>query len=136
MLVEGSFLSLVRSTVADNQPPRAGLSVFDFAAVELRNSIVSGNCGAISGFEATVEFIHSTIADNDCLGQSAPAIVGDYFSLRASRSVFSSPLNTQNCGGGNFFNTYSGGYNVGSDGSCLLNDPTDFPGVDPRIGPL
>jgi hypothetical protein len=150
-----STLTLINSTVSGNTA-RVGGGLFNYlGTLRLTNSTVSGNAATYGGgglfntgsnlFNAgvgTLTLINSTVSGNaaevggglytynwftycDCSG---------YAEVGLTNSIIANNPNGGNCHNSSFPSSH--GYNLDSDGSCRLTDPTDRPSVDPFLGPL
>ena len=142
--VRSSFvpLSIRGSTISHN---RGGIVYLGFGWLFLINSTVSENetsCSrgsgecispAINAWNSSLYLVHSTVVGNRSLGADpSPSISTDTLSL--SHSIISNPDAPSNCSTSSV--SISGGYNIDSDGSCQVTDPSDLSNVNPLVGPL
>jgi hypothetical protein len=126
-------MTLSASLIGDNDGAvtLAGSSV-------VRASTITGNgslwLGGVWGGPVTIE--GSTIADNGTGHQ----LTGNDTLLTISGSIVDGPADvcaTQDTPpDSSYFTIASGGWNVVSDESCVLDGPGDQQGVDPLLGPL
>jgi hypothetical protein len=147
-------LLLLRVTIRDNKSV-AGGGVYNEsgATVTIVNSTISGNLavdpgicdggygGAINNGGGIVNLMNCTITDNQaqCLGGGVFQSRG---TVRLSNTIVAKQSFSSDCRQG-FFNSIGGngqfisrGFNLDSDGTCGLDQPSDLPGVNPLLGPL
>jgi hypothetical protein len=143
-------LTLLRVTLRNNESVSGGGLYNDSGAtVTIIDSTISGNIahdpgicdggiGGGIGSRGTVNLINTTITDNEaeCEGGGidlnfsgtatlSNTIVGD------NHASFTKDCTTFDPDG-----FISAGFNLDSDGSCGLDQPSDLPGVSPLLGPL
>jgi hypothetical protein len=144
----GGTATIDNSTIADNEAS-LGAGIFsdgwhDHATLSLRGSTVSGNSvresrsaeagAAYNGSRATMTLDHCTISDN--WTPSDGAAVWNLGILTVSNTIIGSQASGGDCESG-LGSIVSLGYNLDSDGTCHLTEPTDLPETtDPLIGPL
>jgi hypothetical protein len=147
-------LTLERVTVRENKANfGGGIYNGSGATLAIINSTISGNTAIDPGIcdggygagiwndGGTVTLTSSTITDNEaeCLGggvfQTSGAVT--FNNTIVARQSFSS-----DCRQG-FFNSIGGagqfislGFNLDSDNTCGLDQPSDLPGLNPFLGPL
>ena len=143
--VEGFSIEILNSSISGNAGTGiGGPELFGFFSsaydVTLVNSTVSGNEPAVycdrggcilgpSGIAADcLVLVHSTVAENH---SGAPVVSARTVSMVAS--ILANP-DAANCDATTMLT--SGGFNIDSDGSCNLTDPTDLPNIEPVLGPL
>jgi CSLREA domain-containing protein len=129
--VAAATLTLTRSTVSDNE--EFGIqNLGDRATMTLLNSTVSGNTEVgVDNGSGTATLTHATVALNGAFNIAA----GE--AMTVSNTVLSAAPGGANCEAGLFVDPpTSGGYNVASDTTCALTEPTDTQGTDPLLGPL
>lgn len=142
-------LTLLRVTIRDNQSTYgAGIDNESGATVTIINSTISGNIafdpgicdggvgGGIANFGGTVNLINTTIVDNEaeCRGSGVYMTSGTVVlnnTIVGSNEGFASDCKATTTG-----EFISGGFNLDSDGTCGLDQPSDLPGVDPLLGQL
>jgi Ca2+-binding RTX toxin-like protein len=124
----------------------------DNGQVHLVNTTVSGNIAANygGGIDQTVrlnpqpevrdlDIINSTLQGNRSRGGGGiSSRTGNEAFVRNSVIAANLP---ENCGGappvdGGVVAVISQGFNLASDQTCTLTQPSDMPGTDPRLGPL
>ncbi|MBI1825238.1 MAG: hypothetical protein HY287_04485 [Planctomycetes bacterium] len=105
-----------------------------YGSVTMINSTLSGNQGpAIYHFgPGPLSLIHCTVANN-VLSFGQGAIENDYYYPNRVTLSHTILANSVNCYSVNFL---SEGFNVDTDGSCSLDQPTDRPNTDSFLGPL
>jgi len=137
----GASVSMERVTISANTAAYgAGLYTRDGGKVKITNSTISRNTAATGGgggidtfFFGTVLLTNVTIAENRAaLGGGG---INDEFG--SGPVVLKATIVADNFGSdcaGQIIN--SKGYNLDSDDTCSLTQPTDLPGRDPLLGPL
>jgi hypothetical protein len=147
-------LTLRRATIRDNQATfGGGLFNQHGATVTIIDSTISGNhaldpgiCdggygGGIGNEGGVVNLINTTITKNEgqCRGGGIWQFGG---SVTLSNTIVANQSSAADCRAG-FFNAEGGigqfisrGFNLDSDGTCGLDQPSDLPRVDPLLGPL
>ena len=137
----GASASMQRVTISANAAAYgAGLYTRDGGKVKITNSTISRNTAATGGgggidtfFFGTVLLTNVTIAENRAaLGGGG---INDEFG--SGPVVLKATIVADNFGSdcaGQIIN--SKGYNLDSDDTCSLTQPTDLPGRDPLLGPL
>jgi hypothetical protein len=98
---------------------------------------VSGNTTRYGGGlynEDTLTLINTTVSGNRAT-DSGGGLYNIYGTLTLTQSIVASNLLSRDCRHASSTVT-STGYNLDSDTSCQLTDPTDLPGTDPLLGPL
>jgi hypothetical protein len=151
-IYNGGDLTLLRVTVSNNRATFAGGLYNDRGAtVTIINSTVSGNTaldpgicdggfgGGIFNAGGVVNLLNTTITDNDgqCQGGGIWMTSGSVTLNNTIVARQSGPF-PEDCDEG-FPETgefISRGFNLDSDGTCGLDQPSDLPGVDPLLGPL
>jgi len=137
-------VTLSDSIVTDNsasQGAGGGIHNMD-GAVELTNCTISGNrSGLHSGgggiyTSGTMTLTNCTVSDNEAYSDGG-GIDTDHGTLSLKSSIVATNRiegsgQSSDCAG----TIISLGYNLDSDGTCNLTDPTDLPKVDPLLGPL
>jgi hypothetical protein len=147
ILNEGD-LQLLRVTIRDNKSSAgAGIANGFRATLTIINSTISGNLavdpgicdgglgGGIANFGGTVNLINATVTDNEgeCTGGGIYLTSG---TVMLNNTIVGKNLGfAKDCKavGGEFI---SRGFNLDSDGTCGLDQPSDLPGTDPLLGPL
>ena len=139
-------LQLLRVTLRDNKSVSGGgLYNSSSSTVTIINSTISGNLavdpgicdgglGGGIGNRGTVNLINTTITDNEaeCQGGGIYTLFG---TVMFSNTIIGN--NEGFSGDCKAFTTdqlISRGFNLDSDGTCGLDQPTDLPGVDPLLG--
>ena len=147
-------LQLLRVTIRDNKATLGGgLYNQEGATVTIINSTISGNhaldpgiCdggygGGIANDRGVVNLINTTITKNEgqCRGGGIWQFDG---TVTLSNTIVAKQWSSTDCREG-FFNAEGGnaqfisrGFNLDSDRTCGLDQPSDLPGVDPLLGPL
>jgi hypothetical protein len=151
-IYNGGDLTLLRVTVSNNRATFAGGLYNDRGAtVTIINSTVSGNTaldpgicdggfgGGIFNAGGVVNLLNTTITDNDgqCQGGGIWMTSGSVMLNNTIVARQSGPF-PNDCDEG-FPETgefISRGFNLDSDDTCGLDQPSDLPGVDPMLGPL
>jgi len=143
----GGTATIDHSTIADNEARFAGGGIVnalwdDHATMSVRRSTVSGNsvresslaqAGAIYN-DSTLTLDHCTVSGN--WTPSNGAAVWNLGILTLSNTIIGSQAAGGDCDG-SLGSIVSLGYNLDSDGTCHLTQPTDLPETtDPLIGPL
>jgi hypothetical protein len=130
-------VTLTNSTISDNIASNHGGGLLNEGPLTLTNSTVSGNIasnygGGLYNGHGPVTLTASTISGNAASHGSGLVSYG-WLTLATS-------IVANNPHGGDCLSSpdwlASHGYNLDSDGSCLLTASTDLPGVDPLLGPL
>ena len=123
MLVDGSALTLLDSTVSGNSAPAAGRVG---GGIAVFGSVRGG------GGPSTVVIRNSTVVDNDAEDIGGGIYVGPGgHSVSVSNSIFANNPGFD-CSPG----VTSLGWNIDSDGSCNLVASGDQPSTSPDLGPL
>jgi CSLREA domain-containing protein len=146
---DGGRLSVVRSTISDNEGASGGGILNDGASMSMLNSTVSGNVatgasgggGVLNANGASALVRYSTVADNEADGAAAGghalAASGTAATIRVASSILAGPEGGLGsaCSGFAPGMLSSGGYNVASDASCALAETGDHVG-DALLDPL
>jgi hypothetical protein len=117
----------------------AGLYTRDGDEVTITNSTISGNRATGGGGGIDTWFGASLLLTNVTIAENRAALVGGGINceFNSRRVVLSRTIvadNLGDCAGGSLI--HSKGYNLDSDDTCSLTQPTDLPGRDPLLGPL
>ncbi|MCC5952220.1 MAG: S-layer homology domain-containing protein [Acidimicrobiia bacterium] len=133
----GTTTLIERTSIVDNGPHGGALIVEreldGSGALVVRNSTIAHNATTniilASYVPTTIE--HSTIAANtDTTGQASALLAGAPTTVATSILGGVGPV----CHGGQHIT--SAGYNLSSDDTCGLDQPTDLVDTDPHLGPL
>ena len=148
ILNEGD-LQLLRVTIRDNKSTAgAGIANEFHATLTIINSTISGNLavdpgicdggvgGGIANFGGTVNLINATVTDNEgeCTGGGIYLTSGTV--VMSNTIVGNNHGFVKDCKGLTTGGFISRGFNLDSDATCGLDQPSDLPGVDPLLGPL
>lgn len=142
-----TVLTLTNSSVSGNSA-RVGGGLYtrftqsvDTVALTLENTTVSGNLASDSdgGGALFVESGPVVITNSTLSWNSGPGGTGGIFgnslygpSITLRNSIVARQAAGRDCGR----SVTSDGYNIDSDGTCGLTDPTDQPSTNPWLGPL
>jgi predicted outer membrane repeat protein len=133
----GGPLTLTHSTISGNTAGYGG-GLSTWGPLTLTNSTVSGNTafrgGGLYNTWGRLALTHSTISGNTATG-SGGGLYGEGAELTLTDSLVAQNPDGRDCALRDGAIT-SQGYNLDSDGSCQLSDPTDRPGTDPQLWPL
>jgi hypothetical protein len=137
-LINWGTLIVAHSTVRDNVAFTGGGGLVNARGrLTLTHSTVSGNTARYGGGlynEDTLTLINTTVSGNRAT-DSGGGLYNIYGTLTLTQSIVASNLLSRDCHHASSTVT-STGYNLDSDTSCQLTDPTDLPGTDPVLGPL
>ena len=135
--------NVANSLISNNSAGLGGGIVNDYGALTITNSTISGNeaydvptlatwGGGIANWGSLV-LINSTITENTAEEE------GDGIFNRGT-VMLSNTIIANNSPHGDCYDEYenltSTGYNLDSDGTCILTQSTDLPSTDPLLGPL
>jgi hypothetical protein len=131
---------LLNSAVFSNTAERYGGGIFNKGSVAtLTNSTVSGNDGNASaggiwndGGAMTLE--HTTISNNN--GSAGGGIHTLEGAVTLKHSIVADNTGSSDCVSGTNASIISLGYNLDSDDTCNLTQPTDLPAADPLLSSL
>lgn len=137
-------VSVINSTISNN---RAGLGggIDNFGALTIVNSTISGNeaydrLGVATWGGGIANFSYETvIVKNSTITGNIAEEGGDGIFNRGAFTLSNTIIANNNPHGDcydEYGNLTSTGYNLDSDGSCNLTQPTDLPSTDPALGPL
>ena len=145
-----AWLSVEASTLSGNSAVASGGAIFiggnlGIATLLMTNSTVSGNTSLLGGGlgianseetgEATATIDFSTFADNAAkTGGSVYVTTKSHLTLAAT--ILTAGSEGKACAAVNGGEIESAGYNLDSDGSCLLTQMTDTPDGAALLGPL
>jgi hypothetical protein len=134
----GGVLHMIGSTVSDNSAgwvesnTGTGGGIHNHGTAYLTNSTISSNSAHTVGDgilnESMVVLINSTVADH--IGEGIRT--QNPGSTVAVNTIIAGRFNGIAC----FGSVVSAGYNLDSDNTCGLTDPTDIPGTNPLLGGL
>jgi CSLREA domain-containing protein len=145
-IASGGTLSLIRTTVADNEttptftPNTQGGGLYLAGTASITNSTVSGNRAVAGGNifnEGVLSLDYVTIAadlQGGGLNQAAAAAAAT--STTMSNSIVAGGAGPACAGTVAQINQTAGSHNVVDDTSCALGGPGDRENVDPLLGPL
>jgi len=133
-------MTLLNSAVFSNTAERYGGGIFNKGSVAtLTNSTVSGNDGNASaggiwndGGAMTLE--HTTISNNN--GSAGGGIHTLEGAVTLKHSIVANNIGSSDCVSGTNASINSLGYNLDSDDTCNLTQPTDLPATDPLLDSL
>jgi CSLREA domain-containing protein len=131
-------VTLTNSTISDNTAARQGGGIFVSGDLTLANSTVSGNVagtggGGLANDGGTMTLVNVTVANNRASAGSGIRANGGQLVFMTNTIVANVIAGGRdNCSGV----IRSRGYNLSSDASCGLTQPTDHPNTDPGLGPL
>jgi hypothetical protein len=150
IFIQDATVTLLNSTVtantADFGPFSGGGGILNFAlgagnSVTLINSTVSGNTnsgdqggGGILNFLGVVKLFNTTVAENTDDASGGGGIFNMAGIVELTHTLIANNAVPFDCGGMDV--GFSLGYNLDSDGSCILKATTDFPMGLPDLGPL
>ena len=134
----GASASMQKVTISANAAAYgAGLYSRDGGEVTITNSTISGNIATGGGGGIDTWFNASLLLTNVTIAENSAALVGGGINseFNSGPVVLSRTIVADNfgdCAG----RIHSRGYNLDSDDTCSLTQPTDLPGRDPLLGPL
>jgi predicted outer membrane repeat protein/parallel beta-helix repeat protein len=144
MYINGREFSLENSLVSGNSASIGGgiyIGVPDYPIIsDLINNTFSGNSaedqgGAIYLTRGTLRIASSTFAGNTANGVGNAIHTGSWRATLALKStILTGPEGGSLCTGDGTY--YSFGYNIASDDSCNLADPSDMPSTAPLLAVL
>jgi CSLREA domain-containing protein len=135
----GASASMQRVTISANDAAYgAGLYTRDGDVVTITNSTISGNTATGGGGGIDTWFGASLLLTNVTITQNTAALVGGGINreFNSKQVALSGTIVADNLGGDCAGQIHSKGYNLDSDDTCSLTQPTDVPGRDPLLGPL
>ena len=131
----GAVLTIASTTIS-NSAAEIGAGISNYGTLDLTNSTISGN-GSVQtarggGLEnrGSGNLVHTTFAFNRAVAGGG---ISSSSKLFMQNSIIGSSLG-EDCAGSRFI--ISNGYNLDSDGSCVLAEPTDISGMNPGFGLL
>lgn len=127
-------MTLNRSTVSANSADFGG-AIDNLGTLTLENSTVSGNTGKYGGAlrnytTGTILLTHSTLANNSATLSGGG--IDNLGTVNLNRSLIANNT-SRNCAGSGYSDQ---GYNLASDSSCGLTQPTSLSSTDPLLTPL
>lgn len=134
---DGKHLTVIASTISNNRG-NGGSGILNGSAsyLAILNSTLSDNTnistgvtngGGILNFSGTVVLTNTTIAAN----------VSGVFNVAPGTITARNSIIARNITGGDCNKSItSAGYNLDSDGTCVLNATGDLPNTDPKLGSL
>ena len=131
-------LTLISSTVSRNTAGSDSGGISNIGTLILTNSTISGNSATNGGgiynrYENnTVTLTNSTVSWNSAT--DGAGIYNEGGTVNMKNSIVAESTFGQDCFG--IGTTVSLGYNLDSDGTCNLTEPTDLPNTAPLLGPL
>lgn len=141
-------LLLLRVTIRNNASVSGGGLYNDSrGTVTIVDSTISGNVAHDPGIcdggqggginsRGTVNLINTTIADNEAECQGGGIYVFSGTVMLSNTIIGNNEGFSGDCKAFNSDDLISMGFNLDSDGTCGLDQPSDLPGVDPLLGPL
>jgi hypothetical protein len=136
-LINWGTLIVAHSTVSDSAAFTGGGGLLNARGrLTLTQSTVHGNTASYGGGLCngdTLTLINTTVSGNTA--SYGGGLYNIYGTLTLTQSIVASNLLSRDCHHASSTVT-STGYNLDSDTSCQLTDPTDLPGTDPLLGPL
>jgi hypothetical protein len=141
-------LILLNSTISNNLNSTLGLGgggirnkggIMTLTNTTLSGNVTVGSGGAIfndfdRGFNAETTLINTTLTANRAARGSGFAVSFD--ATMPGHSELKNSIVAENPGGDCLGPFVSLGHNLDRDGSCRLNQPGDFSGLNPLLGPL
>ncbi len=132
-------LTIIGSTISENY----GSGIDGNGSVAITNSTISKNESGFNGggirfggdSSSYLTITNSTISENKVTYGSGSGIYHHWLSngiVNLKNIIVANDNLVGNC----FGNITSQGYNLGSDGTCNLTEPTDQPNTDPKLEPL
>jgi len=134
----GATAVLVGVTVSNNAAAYgAGLYTRDVGKVSVINSTFSNNTAATGGGGIDTYSNADLVLSNVTIAQNT-AMIGAGINSESSTHLvtLASSIVADNSGGDCLGAIVSNGYNLDSDSTCSLTQPTDLPGRNPLLGPL
>jgi CSLREA domain-containing protein len=133
----GSTTTVSASTIAGNTASTgAGVYRTSGGELALTTSTVSGNTASVRAggvySSGTTTIVSSTVYANQA--PEVAAVFRNTGSVTVGGSILAGPGTS--CGGNPGASISSGGFNLSSDASCTLTQPSDQPGVLALLGPL
>ena len=147
-------VTITNSTISDHQKGNryshpinygGGISNY-YGTLSVINSTISNNSaryggGGIVNERGTLNVINSTISNNSSQGVDGfgnTAFGGGIHLYGSAVTNLENTIIANNLGGDcyNSSGNNSQGYNLDSDGTCNLTEPTDKPNTDPKLEPL
>lgn len=138
----GGPVTITDSTLSGNTASLYGGGIFsgEGGTVLITNSTLSGNSATVSGGgiflqQGTVDLDYSTLSNNSGAGSGGLHLYpGNYSAmLTLKHSIVASGISGSNCAGNSVTDN---GYNLDSDGTCGLTQPTSRPSTNPLLWPL
>ena len=124
------MLTLTNSTVSGNWARFSGGGIDNGGTLTITNSTVSGNSASNGGgirSSGTVTINNGTIADNTGIGLLSRA-----GTITLANTIIANRSPGGDCSG----SVTSFGYNIDSDGTCVLNNTGDLSNTESLLGPL
>ena len=133
---DGGTLTLTESTISDNTSNLHGGGIANEGTVTITDSTISGNSaedqgGGILHRSGTMTLTNSTVTVNTSQTKGGGIDQEDYGTVTMVNTIFANN-SPGNCGP---YSITSLGFNLDSDGTCRLGDPTDLTG-DPILDGL
>ena len=127
---------LTRSTVSGNSATLGG-GVVNAGTLTVDNSSISGNRASRSGggiwnMEASTLALTDSTVNGNSAGDGGGIMTEGSADIQLAGTIIANSLRGGDCSG----LITSLGYNLDSDGTCRLTEPTDLPKKDPLLGPL
>jgi len=136
----GASASMQRVTISANTAAYgAGLYTRDGGQVRITNSTISRNTAATGGGGGIDTFFFANLLlSNVTIAENRAALVGGGINREPGSGpvVMSRTIVADNFNGDCAGQIRSKGYNLDSDDTCSLTQPTDLPGRDPLLLPL
>ncbi len=131
--------NISNSTFSGNSVPASGGAIFNYqdAIANISNSTFSGNTAAYGGGLYNRSLATANISSSTFSGNSAAVSGGAIMNFAAV--ILQNSIVANSPSGGNCYNEASLnsiGYNLDTDNTCSLTEPTDLPNTSPQLGVL